>query len=303
MLKRFRGAILGFAIGDALGMPAEGLSRDEIKKYFGKIEDFLDSPLGDLKAGEWTDDTEQMLILAESLLSRRYLDPLDLSRRLMCISSHRIGWTTKQALDRLRRGYHWFDAGVESDSCGACLRVLPIGLVFSFNLDLVEKYAMISASVTHRGISVAGAIAYALAIACILNGFKGEEVVEEVVRIVRKYDDLLADKIDLAKELVGVDLNDAIDKIGNSTSVFECLPLAFHIFLSSKDFKECAITSANVGGDADSISALASGLKGCELGVNAIPEDWIYRIKDHERLIEVADRLYDLRLIVEYGEM
>ncbi len=301
MLKRFRGALVGFAIGDALGMPAEGLSREEVKRLFGRIEDFLDSPLGDLKAGEWTDDTEQMLKLAESILSRRYLDPEDLSMRLASLESNRIGWTTRKAIEKIRSGARWFQCGVESDSCGATLRVLPIGLVYSFNLDLVEKYAMISASVTHRGPSAVGAIAYALMVSCVLNGLSYDETVEEVVSRVERYDELLADKISLAYEMRFEDLDRVVDRIGNSQSVYDVVPLSFNIFTSSENFRECAIMSANVGGDSDSISALACGLKGCEVGIDNIPEDWIMRLKDHEIIVETADRLYDLRLIIEIG--
>ena len=301
MLKKFRGALLGFAIGDALGMPAEGLKLDEVKKVFGRIEDFLDSPLGDLKAGEWTDDTEQMLILAESLLSKKYLDPADLSVRLLNLRSNRIGWTTRRALEKLKLGAHWFESGVESDSCGASLRVLPISLVYSFNLDLVEKYAIISASVTHRGSSAVGAIAYALTVACVINGFSHDELIEEVIGRVMRYDELLADKVSLAYDMVGEDVETVVDRIGNSISVYDCIPLAINVFLSTESFKDCAVKSANVGGDSDSICAMACGLKGCELGVDAIPEDWIVRLKDHEYIVEIADRLYDLRLIVELG--
>ncbi|WP_457550733.1 ADP-ribosylglycohydrolase family protein [Archaeoglobus sp.] len=301
MLKKFRGALLGFAIGDALGMPAEGLKLDEVKRVFGKIEDFLDSPLGDLKAGEWTDDTEQMLILAESLLNKRYLDPTDLCKRLLNLKSNRIGWTTRRALEKLKSGVHWFEAGVESDSCGASLRVLPIGLVYSFSLDLVEKYAMISASVTHRGPSAVGAIAYALTVACVFNDFSYEETIDEVVGRVKRYDELLADKISLAYDLVGEDLENVVDRIGNSISIYDCIPLSINMFLSTESFKDCAVKSANVGGDSDSICAMACGLKGCELGVDAIPEDWIVRLKDYENIVEIASRLYDLRLIVELG--
>ncbi len=294
--------MIGFAIGDALGMPAEGLKREEIQRLFGRIEDFLDSPLGDLKAGEWTDDTEQMLILAESILNKRYLDLSDLAKRLLNLKSSRLGWTTRNALSRIKKGVHWFDASVYSDTCGSALRVLPIGLVYSFSLDLVEKYAMLSSSVTHRGPSAIGAIAYALAISCVLNDYTHEEIVNEVVRRVDRYDNLLADKIELAYNLAGEDMDFVIEKIGNSVSIYDAIPLALNSFFTTETFRDCAIRSANVGGDTDSISALACGLKGCELGIDEIPQKWIENVKDGDYIISIADRLYDLRLILEFGD-
>lgn len=302
MFKKFRGALVGFAIGDALGMPVEGLSREEIVRLFGRVEDFLDSPLGDLKAGEWTDDAEQMLTLAESILSKRYLDPSDLAKRLLNLKSGRLGWTTRNALIRIKSGAHWFDAGVYSDTCGSALRVLPIGLVYSFSLDLVEKYAMISSSVTHKGPSAVGAIAYALSVSCALNEYCYDEMVKEVVERVGRYDNLLADKIELAYDLAGKDVDIVIDKIGNSVSIYDAIPLSLNSFFSCKTFRDCAIRSVNAGGDADSITALACGLKGCELGIDEIPRDWIERVKDIDYIISIADRLYDLRLILEFGD-
>jgi ADP-ribosylglycohydrolase len=301
MLKRFRGAVLGFAIGDALGMPVEGLKREEIKTIYGVVRDFMDSPLGDLKSGEWTDDTEQMILLAESILETTYFNPEHFAKKLVSLTSNRLGWTTKRALNNLMRGVHWFNAGVESETCGASVRVLPIGLVYSFSFDLVEKYSVMSASVTHRGIAVVGAVAYALAIAYICNDIKGEEMVKRVVKRVKMYDDLVADKIELAYEMIDEEIDRVIDRIGNSMSVYDSVPLAFYLYLSSPSFEECAVKSANVGGDTDSICAMACGLKGCELGVDSIPERWIEGLRDSHYLIELSDRLYDLRMTIEFG--
>lgn len=280
--------MVGFAVGDALGMPVEGMSREDIRRIYGRVEDYLPSPYGDLKEGEWTDDTEQMLILAESILERVYFDPEDFSKRLAMISSTRIGPTTRRALLNLHRG--WRHSGVDSDTCGSAMRVLPIGLVYSFSLDLVEKYAYISSIVTHRGVAVWGAVAMAIGVACVVEGAGVEEVVEEVCK--RVEDELLREKIELAYELEDVD--EAIDRIGTSMSVYESVPFAFYCFFSSKSFEECALKAVNAGGDTDTVCAMACGLKGCELGFDAIPKRWVERLKDVDRIIEIADRLYEL---------
>ncbi len=302
MFKKFRGAVLGFAIGDALGMPVEGMKIEEIRSIYGRVVDFVDSPLGDLKAGEWTDDTEQMIALARSILETKYFDPENFSKKLLELKSLRLGWTTRKALSNLARGVSWFNAGVESDSCGASVRVLPIGLVYAFSLDLVERYAVISATVTHRGVAVVGAVAYALGIACVCNDMDVEEMLDEVVGRVRKYDELIADKVELAYELMDEDVCKVVDRLGNSMSVYECVPLSFYLFFSSRSFEDCAIKSANIGGDADSITAMACGLKGCEVGIDGIPKKWLENVKDGDMLLEIADRLYDLRLMIEFGQ-
>ncbi len=298
MIKRFRGAIIGFAIGDALGMPVEGLSRDDIKRIYGEVNDFLHSPYGDLKAGEWTDDTEQMIILAKSILKTVYFSPDDFAERLKLITSNRIGPTTRIALKNLAFGVPWNRSGVDSETCGSAVRVLPIGLVYSFSLDLVEKYAVFSSIVTHKGSAISGAVAIAIAVACILNEWDDCKMVKEVVERTKKYDELVADKISFAHQIANRDLDFAVGRLGNSMSVYDSVPLAFYCYFSSSNFKDCALKAVNAGGDTDSIAAMACGMKGCRLGIDAIPKEWIKNLRDAEMLIDLADRLHDLHLMI-----
>ncbi|MEM4524728.1 MAG: ADP-ribosylglycohydrolase family protein, partial [Archaeoglobaceae archaeon] len=198
MLEKFEGCILGLAIGDALGMPVEGMSREKIKQIYGEIRDFLPSPYGDLKAGEWTDDTEQTLLLAESIIETIYFSPENFVEKLKnwFYTGRRIGPTTRAAIIKLLRGAKWYESGINSDTCGSAMRVAPIGLVYHFNFNLVERYAEISSRITHSGIgAIASAIAVAIAIACKVLDFSDEEMLEEVIKRVESYDALLADKI------------------------------------------------------------------------------------------------------------
>jgi len=298
MIEKCRGAIVGFAIGDALGMPVEGLSMSEIRERYGIIEDFLPSPYGDLKEGEWTDDTEQMLVLAYSILRNGYFNPEDFANALKGIENVRLGPTSKEAIENLRKGIPWTLSGVESDTCGSAMRVLPIGLVYSFSLELVERYALASSVVTHRGPAIAGAVAIAVAAACIMNEMERDEIVREVCGRVRKFDEFLADKIMMAYHLAGEDYELVAGIIGNTVSVYESVPFAFYCFFSSKHFEECALKAVNAGGDADSVAAMACGLMGCMRGIGDIPGRWRRRVKDYDILIATADRLHDLHLML-----
>jgi ADP-ribosylglycohydrolase len=297
----FEGCVLGVAIGDALGMPTEGMQRDEIKKLYGYVEDFLPSPLGDLKEGEWTDDTEQMVILAESIIDRIYLDPNDFASKLVSwaetSSKIRTGPTTRRAIINLSRGIPWDRAGIDSATCGAAMRVAPIGLVYHFNLDLVERYAVISAFVTHRNESAfAGAIAVATAISTIVSDFDEEEMIAEVVSRIKKYDPLISEKISYAAEIKDSGLEVAVEKLGNSIMTWDVVPMAFYCFFSSKDFSEAVKKGANAGGDTDSISAIAGAIAGAKFGAKKIPEDWKRRVKDSTYLLKVAGLLYQTHM-------
>ncbi len=294
----FEGCILGVAIGDALGMPAEGMRIEEIRETYGYIEDFHPSPLGDLNTGEWTDDTEQMIILAESIIDRIYLDPEDFAAKLMSWAENafkiRTGPTTRQALRNLLRGAPWDKAGVDSATCGAAMRVAPIGLVYHFNLDLVDRYAAISASVTHRNYSaIAGAVAVATAISCLVSDFSDDEMLLEVVSRTKKYDKLMSEKIEYSKEIKDRELEYAVEKLGNSIMTWDVVPMAFYCFFSSNDFSDAVKKGANVGGDTDSIAAIAGGISGAKFGEKAIPNNWKRRVKDSSYLFEIAELLYE----------
>ncbi|MEM0350225.1 MAG: ADP-ribosylglycohydrolase family protein [Archaeoglobaceae archaeon] len=295
MLEKFEGCILGLAIGDALGMPVEGMSREKIKQIYGEIRDFLPSPYGDLKAGEWTDDTEQTLLLAESIIETIYFSPENFVEKLKnwFYTGRRIGPTTRAAIIKLLRGAKWYESGINSDTCGSAMRVAPIGLVYHFNFNLVERYAEISSRITHSGIgAIASAIAVAIAIACKVLDFSDEEMLEEVIKRVESYDALLADKIRFAEEIKKENLDYAIEKLGNTISALDVVPMAFYCVFSEKDFESAVIKAANAGGDSDSIAAICGAIKGIE----GISERFLDKLKDVDLLREIARKLYEVHL-------
>lgn len=296
---KFRNCILGLAAGDALGMPAEGLSREDVKRIYGEIRDFYPSPYGDLKAGEWTDDTEQMILLAESLIETVYFNPENFAEKLknwfLKTKSRRIGPSSTKAISNLLSGIPWQKAGVRSDTCGAAMRVAPIGLVYHFNLNLVDRYAEISARITHTGSgAIAGAVAVAIAIACNNLDFSDDEMMEEVLKRVETIDSLMADKIRYAHEISDRDLDFAVEKLGNTISALDVVPMAFYCYFAGKNFEESLVMAANAGGDADSIAAICGAMKG-SAGFK-IPERWLEGLKDVDNLVEVADKLHELHL-------
>ncbi len=290
MKDNFRGALTGLAIGDALGMPVEGMSFEKVRERYGEIRDFMASDDG-LKAGEWTDDTEQALILAESLSETLYFSPDNFAEKLRRISiSHRYGPTSTRAITNLKRGYSWRESGIESDTDGSSMRVAPIGLLYHHNYSLVESYAALASSITHRGnAAIAGSVAVAVGIACILN--EDEMLFEEVVKRVEKYDTLTAEKIEYAFQIRNASLSKAVKEIGNTIMAFDAVPMAFYCYFSSKNFEQAVVKGASAGGDTDTIAAIAGALKGAETGFERIPERF-KKVRDLDRIIDAADSLY-----------
>lgn len=294
MISSFRGCLVGLAAGDALGMPVEGLTPEEIRSRFGRVEEFLPSEDG-LQKGEWTDDTEQALILAESIAATLYFSPDDFAERLKRLNlTHRYGPTSFRAVTNLKRGYSWRESGITSDTNGSAMRSPPLGLLYHYNYNLVEDYAVIASSITHKGNgALAASVAVAVGVACIVN--EDDRIVEEVVKRSGKYDSLVAEKIEYAYQIRNSGVERAVKELGNSIMAFDSVPLAFYCYFSSKTFKQAVVKAVNSGGDADTIGAIAGALKGTEVGIDGIPEKF-RAIKDYEKILSIADRLYSAYL-------
>jgi len=289
MLSNFRGCLFGLAIGDALGRIVEGMSYEEIKNRYGFIDDYLSEEV------EWTDDTEQALLLAESIASTIYFSPEDFANRLKKLSPSKFyGPTSSEAIKRLKMGYSWRESGVPSDTDGAAMRVASIGLVYHFNYNLVEDYAVISSMITHKGsAAIGGAVAVAIAIACVIN--EDDRMLEEIIKRTEKYDSLISEKIEYAYQIRNASLEKAVKSLGNSIMAFDAVPLAFYCYFSSKTFEKAVTKAVNAGGDTDTIAAIAGAIKGTEVGEEKIPEKF-KRIKNQEKIIEAADKLYQVYL-------
>ena len=179
-VDKARGCLLGQAVGDALGAPLEGLSRDRILRYCGQVRGYLDSPppwLGRLGRahvpGLYTDDTQQALLIADVLIEGRRFDPelarrkyLELARPVAGLPrgahrSHRGNF--RAALERMAADVPTLETGVASAGNGAAMRVAPIGLWYADEPEGLRQAAIQASLQTHadpRGVSAAVALAY-----------------------------------------------------------------------------------------------------------------------------------------------
>jgi ADP-ribosylglycohydrolase len=97
--------------------------------------------------------------------------------------------------------------------------------------------------------------------------------------------------------LLDLDPTDALSAIGNSPAIFEAVPAAFYCFIRF-DPEEALIHAANNGGDTDSIASMAGALTGAFHGSSWVPERWLSRLEGQEHLLQVAERLADLSIML-----
>jgi ADP-ribosylglycohydrolase len=320
-------ALYGLAIGDALGMPTQFMSHEEVVAHFGVIDGFQEAPAdhpiaAGLPAGSITDDTEQALLLAEVLLDGRgRIDGDDLARRLLAWaerarergSTDLLGPSSSAALAALVAGGPLDEASRFGATNGAAMRIAPVGLIISMDdLDALVDLVVDASQVTHNsGIAIAGAAAVAAAVSAGISGASVAEATELAIKAAeggqRRGDwapgPSLARRIAWGVELIDVadherSVRDVVELVGTSLAAQESIPAAFAVLaLHPDDPWQACLTAASLGGDSDTIGAMTGTIAGACHGMDRWPGDAVRTVREvnNLELEPIADRLLALR--------
>ncbi len=339
--SRARGALYGLAVGDALGMPTQHLSRQEIRARWGdRLRGFEPAPPGHpiaagLAAGSVTDDTEQAVLLARLLVQGGgAVDPRQLAQALIRWehdmaergSLDLLGPSTKRAVAAVLAGTPPEEAGATGDTNGAAMRITPVGIAVAadpagiavaanpadpVDLSTLVDQVVAASSVTHNtGIALAGAAAVAAAVSAGVSGAGIAEATALGVQAARIAAGRghwvagadVAARIEWATRLVaGRTRAQAAELIytlvGTSLATQESVPAAFAVLAAEPaDPWQACLLAASLGGDCDTIAAMAGAIAGACHGVTAFPPEAIAVIDAQSLgLAELADDLYALR--------
>jgi ADP-ribosyl-[dinitrogen reductase] hydrolase len=316
-----RGAILGTAIGDALGRPAEGRHPAGLRGQEEAFRDF--QPWGGHYSGPKgtiTDDTQLTMCVAQSLLTTRgRIDPEDLARRFVdwLPNGRGTGHTCVTAVYRLQMGENWWTAGVASAGNGAAMRVAPIGIALGADTTLLCHDAALSALITHADpMAVASAVGHAWLIAHLAGAnastLDPTSLINELAAAIEVIDDpgaperewnqrpgktsaaiTLANRVREIPALLGKPIGEAFDYVYNGAFVLETLPAALWCFFSYRDDPEEGVINAVLRGhDADTVASMAAAYFGALHGVAAFPDRWTGEDLEYQtQLLNLADQL------------
>lgn len=296
MNDRYRGAMLGTAVGDSLGAPVEGAVRVP--------QTYLDS-LDAEPPRTYTDDAAMTLGIARSLVERSAFDGDHMARTLAEVYANEpgrgYGAGPPQVFRNLRSGAGWDEAaaglfgGTGSFGNGAAMRVAPIALFAHPDTERVAHLAHQSALITHthpEGID--GAVAQAVTIHRVLaDDHPGPAgMVETVIPYLRT--DVLRRRLSDVPRAVDEDV-DFASALGNGIAARDSVPTALACFLSTPDsFRLVLRRAIGAGGDTDTIGAMAGALVGARVGLSGIPEVW-RSVEDRDRFIQLADAIGQMR--------
>jgi ADP-ribosylglycohydrolase len=329
---RARGALYGLAVGDALGMPTQMLSREQIRdRWGGLLAGFEPAPSGHpiaagMPVGAVTDDTEQAVLLARLLVSGHgTVDPRELAEALVRWerdmaergSLDLLGPSTKRAVAAVLAGAPPNEAGATGATNGAAMRIAPVGIAVAVpsatpaGLSTLVDLVQAASFVTHNtGIALAGAAAVAGAVSAGVSGAgiaEATALAVQAARVAARRGHWVAGadvaaRLEWATSLVaGRDEAEAAELIytlvGTSLATQESVPAAFAVLAAVPDdpWRACLL-AASLGGDCDTIAAMAGAVAGACHGVDAFPADAIAVIDAQGLgLAALADDLYAVR--------
>nr|WP_245958247.1 ADP-ribosylglycohydrolase family protein [Roseimicrobium gellanilyticum] len=303
---RITGLMLGAAVGDALGLPAEGMSAKRIARrwpgplkhrfFFGR--------------GMMSDDTEHLFFTAQSLIEagndvatfRRAL-----ARRLrwwLVALPAGVGLATARSIIKLWLGWNPAKSGVWSAGNGPAMRSALLGARFANDEANLRAYVEASTIMTHRDPkALAGALAVAFGAAALVRGEANDDTLLHSWQTLSPDDEwqraMMLMRSELARASPVASFSESLGgKREVSGYIYRTVPVALYAWLRHRgDFRMTLQEVIGCGGDTDTVAAIAGALAGMECGEQGIPEEWLSGICEWPRSIrvlgEVASRVAD----------
>ena len=333
--SRAYGALAGLALGDALGMPTQAMSPEQIRAVYGRITGLVDGDASQpyapgMPAGSVTDDTEQALLIASLLVRGRgtssgrvALDAGEFAHALLAWEDSMIergsldllGPSTKAALERVRAGEDPLTVGGAGTTNGAAMRVTPIGIAMpTADPEAFADAVWSSCQVTHatrQGFQsaalVAAAVSFGIDAACSPSLdlrsllWKALSYVDslpergawtpdpDVVAATRRAMQLVANPASSSLACL-------VEQVGTSVASAQAIPMAFAL-LARDPSPQALLDAANIGGDTDTIGAIAGAILGAALGFEVFVGRGLAQVElaSHLDLPSVALDLLELR--------
>lgn len=323
--KKALGALLGVAYGDAFGMPTSLWPPEMIHQYFPNgVRELLPAPKGHvihdgLVAGQVTDDTQQTMLLVDLFLAEKKFPRIGVAKGLLAwakslnaFETSILGPSSKKALMMIDEGVPVEETGLQGDTNGAAMKISPAGIVHPGDYDAVIKDVEEICIPTHNtNIAISGASAVACAVSAGMAGKDMDSVVsafmygaEQGMKLGRQwYGASVIRRAELALKIIHSGksekeiLRDLYDIVGAGVVMSEsaATAIALVVYYNGNPLKT-AEASANMGGDCDTIGAIAGGMAGAYSGADIFPQKIVDQLSSVNKINfkEYAQKLADV---------
>ena len=301
-INKYKGALVGLIVGDALGVPAEFKTRRELKEQ--PILDMVGYGTHHQPLGTWSDDSSMTLATIEwlselseqevnyHLLMDKFCDWLLHGAYTAHNDTFDYGGATCNALYRYMNQSEPLDCGgtaAHTNGNGSLMRILPAALWVKDGLLKKEvkakQFIEEMSALTHaHERSKLGCFLYACVVAHLYD--KDDDKVNVVAKALQqaKQQCILSDELKHYERLFDIAAfqNLEEDEIKSSGYVVDTLEAALWCFLNTENYEECVLKAVNLGDDTDTVAAIAGGLAGLWYGFDAIPQKWLNQLVKYE---------------------
>lgn len=278
-------AIMGLVVGDALGVPVEFKARDTFH-----VDDMIGYGTYNQPPGTWSDDSSLTLATMESIVRKGEIDPADMMNNFSVEWYYKgeftpygkvfdIGGTTEAAIRRFHCGIEPLKCGLnhyKHNGNGSLMRILPLALFPSSMGDINNV-----SSLTHsHEISKRACRTYVAIAEQLLKGAPLRDVIDYPI----EWKDF--ERIPKIYKLNR-------DEIRSSGYVVDTLEAALWCVYNTNTYRDCVLEAVNLGGDTDTIAAVAGGLAGIIYGCggeSGIPDKWIAQIARKDWIFDLCER-------------
>lgn len=308
-MSKIYDGMIGFIIGDAMGVPVEFCTREEL--FEKPITDMIGYGSHHVPAGAWSDDTSMTLALIDSINNKENIDYNDIMQNFIdWINNSKytpegnvfdIGRTCLRAIKNYHGNINPCDCGLNdlnSNGNGSLMRILPLAYYIYYK-NITDEEEIINlvnniSSLTHaHNISKMGCYIYIKYVLNLLNGFDKFKSYEMIKCINYDFYDEDTKKIYsrvLDHDISKYDIND----IKSSGYVVDTLEAALWVLLNTDNYKQAIIGAINLGGDTDTIGAICGSMAGIIYGINDIPSKWINSLLRKEYLYNLLDKFENI---------
>lgn len=288
MFNHIKGALFGVAVGDALGAVTEFMNQDEIRAKYGYLTEMTGGGWLGVEPGETTDDTAMTIAVAKGLLA----NPSEPMGRIGMEFKKWVETNPRDIGNIIRTTFDcydgdWFKAAEKAHKVlsgrsagnGSLMRCLPVALAYG-DLTKMEEITALQSKMTHYDdLASEACLIYNRIANRLLKGEPLKSSIKEEIQETR-YCDAIREQPDVLP----------------NGYVVNTLIWVLNILWNSSSFEESVQKAANLGGDSDTIGAIAGGIAGLYWGFEAIPDRYAEVLEPKEELETLAEKLWDLRI-------
>jgi ADP-ribosyl-[dinitrogen reductase] hydrolase len=298
-------SIVGFAVGDALGVPVEFMSRDELRK--NPVKDMIGNGTHNQEPGTWSDDTSLIIALIKALRDREFNVNSVANRMIDWLYKGKytangivfdVGNTTRESIKKMYKGISPVEAGGKGEydnGNGSLMRIHPLAF-YLFDVDDFEDRKSIIyqvSSLTHA--NIVSKVACHFLVEFIIELLKTNDIGTAYDAVCSKFNKYYTEgniQAVFGAVFSGKVLSMPASSVKSSGYVIDTLESVLWCVFHTTTYKDAVLTAVNLGNDTDTIGAITGGIAGIIYGFDAIPKEWVAKLANKIIIFNAANDLY-----------